>query len=205
MDFKSKIQNLSRKQKAYFGAFAVLVSVLRWAFISAGVITSNFNRSQLQTDQDRQEALIKGIILTETKDEKKYWEIYGETGHYESENKVAILNRTIGNFYKDNEVAMSYEAQSGSYNEEANTITLTQDVFIALKDNTTLQCDKLIWSGSDKDIVGEGNVRINRNRELISKGNKVIINSDYSHFKLVGKTRSELYDKEHKMSKEKKL
>ena len=78
-------------------------------------------------------------------------------------------------------------------------------LFIALKDNTTLQCDKLIWSGSDKDIVGEGNVRINRNRELISKGNKVIINSDYSHFKLVGKTRSELYDKEHKMSKEKKL
>ena len=81
MDFKSKIQNLSRKQKAYFGAFAVLVSVLLWAFISAGVITSNFNRSQLQTDQDRQEALIKGIILTETKDEKKYWEIYGETGN----------------------------------------------------------------------------------------------------------------------------
>ena len=70
MDFKSRLQNLTRKQKAYAGAFAAIVGLLAWAFISAGVITHNFNRSQLQTDQDRQEALINGIILTETKDEK---------------------------------------------------------------------------------------------------------------------------------------
>ena len=93
---------------------------------------------------------------------------------------------------------MSYEAQSGSYNEISNTITLTQDVFIALKDNTTLKCDKLVWQGSDKDVIGEGNVIINRNNELISTGNKIIINSDYSHFKLIGKTQSKVYDKKHK-------
>ena len=64
------LRKLSRKQKAYIGAFAAVVGLLAWAFISAGIITHNFNRSQLQTDQDRQEAMINGIILTETKDEK---------------------------------------------------------------------------------------------------------------------------------------
>ena len=200
-----RLGNVSKTTKLFILIGIILVGVLAWAFIYANVLTHGLNRDSLKGKENSQELSVNDIILTETRDGIRYWAIHGETGHYESENKVAILNRTIGNFYKDNEVAMSYEAQSGSYNEEANTITLTQDVFIALKDNTTLQCDKLIWSGSDKDIVGEGNVRINRNRELISKGNKVIINSDYSHFKLVGKTRSELYDKEHKMSKEKKL
>ena len=66
MDLLEKIKNLSKKQKAYIGAFLAIVGLLAWAFISAGVITSNFNRSQLQTDQDRQEATIDGIILTET-------------------------------------------------------------------------------------------------------------------------------------------
>ena len=79
-------KNLSKKKKAYIIAFSGIVGILLWAFISAGIITHNFNRSQLSVNQDRQEALINGIILTETKDEKKYWEIYGETGTYDSTN-----------------------------------------------------------------------------------------------------------------------
>ena len=63
MDLLDKIKNLSKKQKAYFGAFMAIVALLAWAFISAGVITHNFNRSQLQTDQDRQEASIDGITI----------------------------------------------------------------------------------------------------------------------------------------------
>ena len=119
MDLLDKIKNLSKKQKAYFGAFMAIVALLAWAFISAGVITHNFNRSQLQTDQDRQEASIDGIILTETKDEKKYWEIYGETGNYDSKNGVAMLNNVIGNFYDDeNQVSMSFESSKGTYNSK---------------------------------------------------------------------------------------
>ena len=86
MDLLEKFKKISKKQKAYIATFVAIIGLLAWAFISAGVITHNFNRSQLQTDQNRQEALIKGIILTETKDEKKYWEIYGESGNYDSKN-----------------------------------------------------------------------------------------------------------------------
>jgi LPS export ABC transporter protein LptC len=198
MDLKTKFQNLSKKKKAYLGAFAVIVSLLMWAFISAGIITHNFNRSQLQTDKDRQEALIKGIILTETKDEKKYWEIYGETGNYDSKNGVAMLNNLIGNFYNDkNEVSMSFESSRGTYNEAKSQIILYDDTFIVLKDLTTLRANKLVWSGRDLPITAEGNVRITRNDEFIATAKKVEISPDYDKFKIIGNAVSKVYsDKE---------
>lgn len=198
MDFKSRLQNLSKKQKAYAGAFAAIVGLLAWAFISAGVITHNFNRSQLQTDQDRQEALINGIILTETKDEKKYWEIYGETGNYDSKNGVAMLNNVVGNFYDDNnEVSMSFESSKGTYNEKKEQIILYDDTFIVLKDLTTLRANRLVWSGKDIPIIAEGNVRITRKSDLLSTAKKVEISPDYEKFKIIGNTVSKVYsDKE---------
>lgn len=191
-------RNLTRKQKAYAGAFAAIIGLLAWAFISAGVITHNFNRSQLQTDQDRQEALIHGIILTETKNEKKYWEIYGETGNYDSKNGVAMLNNVVGNFYDDNnEVSMSFESSKGTYNERKEQIILYDDTFIVLKDLTTLRANKLVWSGKDIPIVASGNVRITRKNDLLSTARKVEISPDYEKFKIIGNTVSKVYsDKE---------
>ena len=198
MDLLDKIKNLSKKQKAYFGAFMAIVALLAWAFISAGVITHNFNRSQLQTDQDRQEASIDGIILTETKDEKKYWEIYGETGNYDSKNGVAMLNNVIGNFYDDeNQVSMSFESSKGTYNEKKEQIILYEDTFIVLKDLTTLRANRLVWSGKDIPTVAEGNVRITRKNELLATADKVEISPTYEKFKIVGNAVSRVYsDKE---------
>lgn len=199
MDLKSRIKNLSKKQKTYIGALAVIVGILVWAFISAGVITHNFNRSQLQTDQDRQEALMQGIILTETKDEKKYWEIYGETGNYDSKNGVAMLNNVIGNFYDDkNEVSMSFESSRGTYNEKKGQIILYDDTFIVLKDFTTLRANRLEWSGSDKPIVAEGNIRITRDKDFLATAKKVEISPDYDNFKIIGNAVSKIYDNKEK-------
>lgn len=198
MDLLEKIKNLSKKQKAYVGAFCAIVALLAWAFISAGVITHNFNRSQLQTDQDRQEASIDGIILTETKNEKKYWEIYGETGNYDSKNGVAMLDNVIGNFYDDeNHVSMSFESSKGTYNEKKEQIILYEDTFIVLKDLTTLRANRLIWSGKDIPTTAEGNVRITRKNELLSTAEKVEISPDYETFKIIGNAVSKVYsDKE---------
>lgn len=198
MDLLEKFKKISKKQKAYIATFVTIIGLLAWAFISAGVITHNFNRSQLQTDQDRQEAQIDGIILTETKDEKKYWEIYGETGNYDSKNGVAMLDNVVGNFYDDkNEVSMSFESSKGTYNENKGQIILYQDTFIVLKDLTTLRANKLVWSGSDVPTVAEGNVRITRNDEFLATAKKVIISPNYETFKIVGNTVSKVYsDKE---------
>ena len=191
-------KNLSRKKRAYIAAFATIVGILMWAFISAGIITHNFNRSQVAGEQDRKEALINGIILTETKDEMKYWEIYGERGTYDSNNEVALLTNVLGNFYSNNEVSMSFQSTNGTYNSVKKQITLYDDTFIVIKDGTTLEADRLVWSGNDKPVVATGNVRITRDNRLLTLADKVEISPDYSHFKITGNTVSKIYDTKEK-------
>ena len=145
-------------------------------------------------DKDRQEALIHGIILTETKNDRKYWEIYGETGNYDSKNGVAMLNNVIGNFYdENNEVSMSFESSKGTYNESKKEIFLYQDTFIVLKDMTTLRANKLEWTGNDNPIIAKGNIRITRNEDFIATADTVIISPGYEKFKIVGDAVSKIY------------
>lgn len=192
--FTMKWKNLSRKNRAYIAAAVTIVGILMWAFVSAGIITHNFNRSQVAGAKDRKEAVIKDIILTETKDEMKYWEIYGETGTYDSNNEVAMLTNVLGNIYQDNEVSMSFQSTNGTYNSVKKQITLYDDTFIVIKDGTTLEADRLVWSGSDEPVVATGKVRITRDNRLLTLADKVEISPDYTHFTVTGNTVSKIYD-----------
>lgn len=199
-----KIKEMSARKKAYAMSFVILAIILLWAFLSAGFLTTGFSRSQIKTGDERQELEVTSMILTETKEDKKFWEIYGETGSYNSDEKIALLKNVIGNFYKDNEVAMSFESSKGTYNEEKGQIILYDETFIVIKGDISLNADRLVWSGSDKDIVATGNIRINKSGELLATGDEVIISSDYNHFKLKHKTVSKIFDKSNTKEKSKK-
>ena len=156
-------------------------------------------RTQLLGTENKQELGVSSVILVETKEDEKFWEIYAKSGSYDSDNKVAMLNSVIGNFYQDNEVSMSFESSKGSYNEQKQEIILYENTHIVIKDGTSLFCDTLIWSGSDKDIIVRGNVKIVRDNELFSEAEEGVIASDYSKFKIKGNSVTKLYE-----SKEKK-
>lgn len=186
-------EKMSKKKKIYTAAFLVLAGILIWAFVSAEIITRNFNRQQLVGTENRQELDVSGIILTETKAGTKYWEIYGETANYNSDSKVALLENVTGNFYSNNDVSMSFESSKATYNEVKKQIILFDNIHIVIKDGTQLYCDRLTWSGSDKDVVAKGNIKINRNNELLATAQEAIINPDYSRFQIKGKTVTKLY------------
>lgn len=188
-------RNLDAKKRSYLIVALVIVFVLFWAFISASLITTNFNRAQLKGTENKQTVDAVGIIITETKSGSKYFEIYGETGSYSNDRSVATLHNVVGNFYKDGEVAMSFQSSKGSYDEKAGTITLYENTYIVLKDETSLESDKLIWSGSDKDTIAEGNVRIKKGKEMHALSDKCIISSGYDKFKIIGKTKTQIYGK----------
>lgn len=190
MDWK----NLPKKKRLYIIALATFVGILAWAFISASVITHDFNRKQVEARGDQQEAVVNGIILTETKDEQKYWEIYGETGKWDSVNGVAQLEKVIGNFYKDNEVSMSFESSKGTYNSKNGDIILHEDTFIVLKDGVSLKADNLHWEDSKLPIVAKGNVVIQKGNQLVSTADKIIIEPDYESFRIEGNTVSKVYE-----------
>ena len=198
MDFKKyfdKFLKLDKKKQGYIIGFVLCAGILFWAFITAGILTSDFNRSNLNNAADRQEVKTRGLIITETKDNKKYFEIYGETGNYNNADKKAELDNIIGNFYKDNEVSMSFSSVHGTYDEVAKTIILREKVFIVIQDGTSLKSDELIWQGNDKDILANGNVIIERNGELNAVAEHAIISPDFDKFKIKGKSVTKIYDK----------
>ena len=189
-------KKLDKRKRIYFIIIALIVLVMGWTFISAGIITGNFNRSQVRNGADSQKVNANGIIITETKNGTKYFEIYGENGNYNNQDKIATLNNPVGNFYKDNEVSMSFQSSKGTYDERNRVITLFENTYIVLKDETSLEADKVIWSGSDNDTIAEGNVRIKKGKELVASADKCIIRAGYDSFKIIGKTKTQIFGKE---------
>lgn len=190
-----KFKGFDKKKKVYVISILAVIFVMLWAFISAGVITANFNRAQLKNKENEQKVDALGIIITETKEGTKYFEIYGENGHYSNDHSIATLNNVIGNFYKDNEVSMSFQSSKGTYNENTGVITLFDNTYIVLKDGVSLKTDRLIWSGSDKETVADGNVIIKKGDDMISTANKCIIGAGYDKFKIEGKTSTKVFGK----------
>lgn len=190
---KIKWAGMDTRQRVYFIITVCVVMMLLWAFITAGLITTNFNRNALKSGVDRQELQVSSMILTETKDGQKFWEIFGETGQYSSDHKIAHLNNVVGNFYKNNAVEMSFESTKGLYNEETQEIILYENVFVVLKDETSLKADKLIFHIRTKEIDVEGNVTINRKKSFKATAEKAKIDSEYSRFRIMGKTSSKIY------------
>lgn len=189
------IRDMDKKKKACIVVLCLIIGVLLWAFITAGIITNDFNRSNVENSVDEKKVDAIGIIITETKEGKKYFEIYGETGSYSNENSVATLHNVVGNFYKDGEVAMSFQSSKGSYDEKAGVITLYEHTYIVLKDETSLESDKLIWSGSEKETVAEGNVKIKKGNDMYALADKCIISAGYDKFKIIGRTKTNIYGK----------
>ncbi len=196
-----KVKEMNARKKAYLISFLVLLGIFLWSFLSADFLTTGFNRSQVKTGANKQEVDVSSMILTETRNDQKYWEIYGESGTYDSDVKVALLTSVIGNFYKNNEVAMSFESSRATYNENKKQIILYNKTFIVIKDGIYLKCDRLVWSGSDKPIIAEGNVSINKDDELLAVGDKVIISPNYDRFTLKGHSVSKIFDKNGKAKK----
>ncbi len=190
MDFKK----LSKKKHVYFLITAVVTAILLWAFVTAKVITHDFNRQMVAGKQDEQQAVIHGIILTETKNEEKYWEIYADTGKWNSLNGVAQLDGVLANFYKDNKVSMSLKSSKGTYDSKTKAITLYEHTLIAIDGGITLKADKLTYLNSREPIVAEGHIQVQKDNELLSTADKIIISPNYENFKIMGNTVSKLYE-----------
>ncbi len=203
--FYERFKQIDKKKRTYLLAGLAVIFVMGWAFISAALITANYTRAQLKGTPDEQKVDAEGIIITETKDGGKYFEIYGETGNYSNDHSIATLHNVIGNFYKEGKVSMSFQSSKGTYNEKTKEIILYENTYIVLEDSTSLNTDKLIWSGSDKDTLAEGHVVIKKNNEMVATAERGVISAGYEKFKIMGKTTTKLYDKDGNDSSESAL
>ena len=186
---------MSKRKITYIVILSLVVLGCAWAFISAGVITKNFKKEAINNAGEKQKLNIENLIITETKEDKKYWELYAESGYYDSQNKVAILYNVIGNFYDDDKVVLSIESSKGTFSEETKKVVLYENSYFIYKDGTDVRADRFVWQGNDKDIVAQGNVIIRRNGELRTFSNEAVLTNQMTSVRIKGRSKTELYSK----------
>ena len=186
---------MSKRKIVYIIILLAIVLGCAWAFVSAGVITKNFKKEVLQDAGSKQELNIENLVITETKDDQKYWELFAESGYYDNQNKVAILYNVIGNFYDDGKVVLSMESSKGTYSEENKKVVLYDDTYFIYKDGTDVRADRFVWQGNDKDITAQGNVVIRKNQEIKTYSNEAVLSNQMTTIRIKGRSRTELYSK----------
>lgn len=186
---------MKKKNIGYIVVFSVILIACLWAFISAGIITKNFKAKMKNEDYARKEVDINNLLVTETKDGKKLWELFAETGHYDNKNNVAYLNDIIGNFYDKEKVVASFRSSEGTYNQDKKEIVLYNDTVIVYKDGSNVRANRIVWAGKNTDIKAQGNIRLEKPGQAIVYGSNAVLKYDFSDFKIKGRTRTELYGK----------
>lgn len=175
----------------------ILIIVLCWGFTWSWFVTKTVRKNNKDSHMKHQHAIVKSIIVTETQEEKKYWEFYAKSGEYNSDHNSISLNDIIGNFYDKNEnVELSFKSNKGTYNEKTKRVILNGDNLFVSKNGSQLYADELIWQGRDNDILANGNVQYIQENKLIVKAQHATFNTSLTHFKVTGKTKTKLYSDE---------
>ena len=90
--------------------FLLSILLLCWGLVWSWHITKTVRNNEKNSNLKNQHAIVKNIIVTETSEEKKYWEFYAKSGEYNSDHNTITLNDIIGNFYnKEQEVELSFK------------------------------------------------------------------------------------------------
>ena len=188
-------EKLFKKKRniAYLILFSVIIIGCLWAFISASVITKTFKNKIIDQTYKNKEANIESLLVTETDQGKKLWELYADTGMYTDADNIVLLENLIGNFYEDDKVKASFKADKGTYNSTKKQIILYDNVVLVYIDGTNIMTDRLIYSGKNEDIEAIGNIRIEKPNEAIIMGNKAVLKGDFSDFHIIGRTKTQFY------------
>lgn len=187
------------KKKIYIILFSLIVLICLSGFIWSFVVTKDIRNSQKteKGTKKNQVVSVKNLVLTETKDEEIYWELYAVKGSYDSSKGTVILDNATGNFYNtDNEVVLSFESDLGTYNEETKQITLRGNTLVVAHDGSSIRADEIIFKGKGEDIIAKGNVVVSRNEDFVSYANQARFNSELTFFEISGKTQTNVYSED---------
>lgn len=183
-----------KKRNIFYICLAILVVIgLIWAFIAGQMITKSFKKDILTNALQKQKITVHGLIVTETKDSEKYWEIYAEEGHYDSNDKVVLLHNIFGNFYKNGEVVMSFKSDKGTLTETTKKVVLYQNSLLVYKTGEYLYADKITWQGKDEEIKASGNVVMEQKDKVRLHADSASLSADWKDLKVKGNVKTELF------------
>ena len=175
--------------------FILIVGACIWSFLASSMITHNFKKEIFSQNNIAQKLNINNLVVVETKDNQKYWEMFADRGSYHGGTQEATLYGIIGNFFDEGIVVVSFKANEGILNQDTKKITLNKEAVIVYKAGSYVQADNFIWEGTSNNIQAIGNVKIVRPKEATIYGEKAFLSNKLTNFEIVGKTKTDLFVK----------
>ena len=68
------------KKKIYTGVFLTVFGICLFGFIWSWIVTKDIRSNSVSDDVKSRRVVVGNLVLTETKDEKVYWELYAKKG-----------------------------------------------------------------------------------------------------------------------------
>ncbi len=173
--------------------FLVIFGVLSiWAFVMSQSIMGNTKISRKESNVEEQITL-RELIIIETKDGKKFWEVYADSGRFDKENEKAVLSNIAANFYKDDEIILSVTSPEAVYNSENKEIRLKGGAEGANNKDIYIKADEICWTGSKDRILARGNVKIIRNEQVMTVSDESSFDTDFTNLKISGDSNTYVY------------
>ena len=161
-------------------------------FLIARNWTKNF-QEYLNSHGSVEYAKVNDVVITETKDGVKDWELYAAIAEYDTTKTIVTLTDIVGNYYQNHEVTMSFISPKGTYNTETKKVELYDSVKIVGKDDIELTANKISWVTTEDKIIAEGDIVINQANEVIALSNKGTLTKDFENVELIDNAEIRVY------------
>lgn len=187
---------MSKKTLISIIILCVLTLLSVWVFFSDSgekvkLNTEKPSSATKNTGDDK--VKVTDLIITETNEGKKFWEVMAVNGNYDKGVDTMTLKNIKGNFYKNNVIVLSVEAPLAIYNSTKKEVILKNGARAANNKNVLITAREIRWAGKTDTITATGNVRITQDDKMLTTSDKSIFNSDFTNLKLSGNSNSYVY------------
>lgn len=182
-------------KKTLISLIVIIIMILLsiWAFVFSKTMMGDVELNHDENMGDEQ-ITIKELVITETKEGKKFWEVYADYGKYNNGNDVAVLNNITGNFYKDDEVVMSVMSPKALFNNLTKEVTLFGGAQAANNKNVYIQANEILWAGAKNEVTARGNVKIFKQEDgIMTESDESTFDTDFTNMELSGDANTYVY------------
>ncbi|MDD3012480.1 MAG: LPS export ABC transporter periplasmic protein LptC [Candidatus Gastranaerophilales bacterium] len=185
---------MSKKLKILLSILVAIIVLSTWAFLVSIKLTENVKRVPEEQPISDENAAVQDLVLTESKNGKKFWEIYATSGDYDNLSEQVHLKNVKGNFYKNDKVVLSFDSPVATYFDRKKEVKLSGGARAATDNNILISAKELYWKGNNEEIVAKGNVKIIRSSiNLIVTGNESSFTPKMSQIKMKGLVNTTLF------------
>ena len=172
----------------------IFVFVTAWAMILSYQITREVNLNKKNNISGSEEnANVENIIITETKNGQKFWELYAQEGQYDSTKSNAELTNIKGYFYNNNKMVLTFTSPQAHYSVKNKEIKLLGRPQAVTESKIYISSDEMTWSDVEDKIKAKGSVKIIKMPKFAAKADNALFSPDFSKIKIIGNTTTYSY------------